>query len=146
MKPQTLPLIALLLTLFTTLAMSSPSHAASSANMPTLSIRWGCGQCAHNDKVIALIQQIYAEEVRKQGRAISRKDVADVTITDFRQRPPAARALLGGFSGKDRLAISIRYRGKTYAASDSAVTIMNGMNSLCKTVAHSVFAQLAQHK
>lgn len=146
MKPRTSSFRALLLIILPVLAITSTSHAASTSSMPALSIQWGCGQCAHNDKVIALIQQIYTEQARKHGQTVSRKEVAEVTITDFRQRPPAARALLGGFSGKDRLAISIRYRGKTYAASDSAVTIMNGMNSLCKAVARSAYVQLARAK
>lgn len=120
-----------------------PLHAATH-EMPKLSIRWECGQCATNPKVIPLIQQNYLEQVRKHNQTLASKNGAEVVITDFRQRPPGARVMLGGFAGKDRLGVSIRYKGKSFVASDSAVTIMNGMNSLCKSVAQSAYRQLAQ--
>lgn len=128
----------------TSLIMLGASVQAATHEMPKLSIRWECGECATNPKVIPLIQQNYLEQVRKHGQTLASKHSAEIVITDFRQRPPTARALLGGFAGKDRLGVSIRYKGKSLVASDSAVTIMNGMNSLCKSVAQSTYRQLSQ--
>lgn len=138
MTVNTARIAAALLVVFT----AFPLHAATHA-MPTLSIRWDCGQCVPNEKVIPLIRQNYEEQVRKHQQTLASKDSAEVVITDFRQRPPGVRVMLGGFAGKDRLGVSIRYKGKSFSASDSAVTIMNGMNSLCKSVAQSTYSQLA---
>lgn len=126
------------------LMLAAVSVQAAPTEMPKLSIHWDCGQCTVNPKVISLIQQSYLEQVRKHQQTLASKENADVVITDFRQRPPTARVLLGGFSGKDRLSVTVRYKGRSFSASDSAITIMNGMNSLCKSVGQSTYSQLAK--
>ena len=90
-----------------------------------------------------LIEEAYAAAASKGGLAVSDSDVAEVTITDFRQRPPGARVMLGIFAGKDRLAVHINYRGKEANADDYAVNAMQGMNHLCESVGRKSYDQIA---
>ncbi|MFO1340189.1 MAG: hypothetical protein U1F53_18510 [Burkholderiaceae bacterium] len=116
---------------------------AAKATVPKLAITWQCKDCTVNDKVPPLIEEAYAAAASKGGLAVSDSDVAEVTITDFRQRPPGARVMLGIFAGKDRLAVHINYRGKEANADDYAVNAMQGMNHLCESVGRKSYDQIA---
>lgn len=127
------------------LVLSSPSWAADAAKAPHLHVTWNCGDCKPNDKVPPLIEAAYREAALKAGRALEEDEgpeVVELAIVNFRQRPPAARVLLGGFAGKDRLGVKVRYKGKELAVSDAAMNIAQGMNSLCESVGKQAFQAL----
>lgn len=115
---------------------------AAPGEIPELSIRWNCGDCEVNPKVIPLIQQTYREIASTHQMKISSREKAEAVITEYRQRPPAARVLLGAFYGTDRLSMTIKYHGTSFVAKDSAATVINGMNAVCKNVAQSAYKQL----
>lgn len=127
----------------------TPADAAASAAppakaaVPKLVITWQCKDCTVNDKVPPLIEEAYAAAASKGGLSVSDSDVAEVTITDFRQRPPGARVMLGFFAGKDRLAVHINYRGKQANAEDYVANAVQGMNHLCESVGRKSYDQIA---
>jgi hypothetical protein len=102
--------------------------------VPKLSISWACGECEKNEKVPPLIEAAYAAEAKKHAMAVSDTDVAEVTITDIRQRPPGIRVAFGIFAGKDRLGLRIRYKDQEYTVSDYSANVMQGLNHLCESV------------
>lgn len=117
--------------------------ATISRKIPKLSIRWDCGDCPINEKVIPLIEKTYTAEASQHNYALSEEETAEVSIIDFRQRNPANRALFGFMAGKDRLGVKVNYKGKLFTASDYSANAWFGMNSLCESVAKSTYKQIA---
>ncbi len=111
--------------------------------VPKLEIRWDCGSCTQNPKVIPLIQQAYREAAVSNGRKISQSDVAEVSIVDFRQRNPGMRVMFGVMAGKDKLGLMIHYKGETYSVGDDSLNVIQGMNHLCAAAASEVYRTLS---
>ena len=123
-------------------ATATPA-AASKGQLPKLSIKWQCkDECTANEKVPPLIEESYAKTALGNGYTVSDSDVAEVTIVEFRQRPPAVRATLGIFAGKDKLGVKIKYRGKEARADDTSSNAIQGMNSLSETVGKRSYEQI----
>lgn len=118
--------------------------AAGKSLLPRLSIKWQCKQeCTPNEKVPPLIEQAYAQAAAKAGYTVGGSEVAEVTIVDFRQRPPGVRATLGIFAGKDRLGVRIAYRGQQAEVEDYSANAMQGMNSLSEAVGKRSYERIA---
>jgi hypothetical protein len=121
----------------------APVAAATKGQLPKLVIKWQCKEaCTANDKVPPLIEQAYAKAVAGGGYTLSDSETAEVTIVDFRQRPPGVRLGLGFLAGKDRLGVSISYRGKEMTASDYSASTVQGMNSLSESVGKKSYQEL----
>ncbi|SHG46380.1 hypothetical protein [Massilia sp. CF038] len=110
--------------------------------VPKLNVVWACGNCSQNFKVAGLIQQAYAGAAAARGYRVSAVETAKVSITDYRQRPPAVRVMFGLMAGKDRLAVKTEYRGRVTTFKDSNFSAWVGMNSLADQVGKETFAQL----
>lgn len=125
-------------------ATATPPDAAPAAagTVPGLAITWDCGTCEHNDKVPGLIEAGYAEAAQKHGMTVSTTDVAEVAITDIRQRPPGVRVMFGIMAGKDRLAVRVRYNGQEYTAGDTSANAVMGLNYLSGSVGKRMFNAL----
>ncbi|HEX5682578.1 MAG TPA: hypothetical protein VFY73_00975 [Ideonella sp.] len=124
-------------------APTAPAAAATKGQLPKLVIKWQCKEaCTANDKVPPLIEEAYAKAVAKGGYTLSDSETAEVTIVDFRQRPPGVRLGLGFLAGKDRLGVSISYRGKEMTASDYSASTVQGMNSLSESVGKRSYEQI----
>lgn len=124
-------------------APATPAVAASKGQLPKLVIKWQCKEaCTANDKVPPLIEEAYAKAAKSHGYEVSDSDAAEVTIVEYRQRPPTARVMLGLFAGKDRLGVHIAYRGKEADAADSAGNIAQGMNSMSASVGKQSYEQI----
>ena len=123
---------------------ASPKAANNSSrnDVPRLVLKWDCGDCEQNEKVLPLINQEYAKEAHARGYSVSTTESAELSITAYRQRKPGARVMLGIFAGKDVLRTRIRFRGKEYVAKDYSANIFAGMNSLCAAVARKAVKQL----
>jgi hypothetical protein len=125
-------------------AAAAPAAAATKGQLPKLVIKWQCKEaCTANDKVPPLIEEAYAKAATGGGYTLSDSETAEVTIVDFRQRPPGVRLGLGIFAGKDRLGVSISYRGKEMTASDYSANTVQGMNSLSASVGKKSYQALA---
>lgn len=124
-------------------AVAETSPAGTLPTVPKLNITWDCGDCEHNDKVLPLIEQAYAAEATKHSFAVSQTDVAEVAITDIRQRPPGVRVMFGIMAGKDRLGLRIRYGGQEYTVSDTSANAIMGLNYLSESVGKKTYAELA---
>lgn len=122
---------------------SPPAAASAQATVPKLHIVWDCGECEHNDKVPPLIEQAYAEEAQKHSATVSETEIAEVAITDIRQRPPGVRVMFGVMAGRDRLALRIRYRDRDHEVKDTSSNIIQGLNSLSASVGRKAYAQLS---
>ena len=123
---------------------AAPEPAQTLPAVPKLNITWDCGDCEHNDKVVPLIEQAYAAEAKKNSFAVSETDVAEVAITDIRQRPPGVRVMLGFMAGKDRLGLRIRYLGQEYTVSDTSANAVMGLNHLSESVGKRTYAELSK--
>jgi hypothetical protein len=124
-------------------APAAPAAAATKGQLPKLAIKWQCKEaCTTNDKVPPLIEEAYAKAARAHGYEVSDSDAAEVTIVEYRQRPPTARVMLGIFAGKDRLGVHIVYRGKEADAADSAGNIAQGMNSMSASVGKQSYERI----
>ena len=126
-----------------TLGIAEAADTASSPlQLPRLALSWSCKDkaCTRNEKVAPLIEQAYAAAAAKGGYAVSETDSAAFEITDFRQRSPGTRVMLGLFAGKDRLAVHGNYHGKDVAAEDSSGNVVQGMDHLCASVGRKVYA------
>jgi hypothetical protein len=122
---------------------SIPSKEVLAENqVPKLTLRWDCGTCVHNEKVIPLIEANYTNIAAAKGYSVSGSEAAEIVITVYRQRNPAARAMFGIFAGKDVLATRITFRGKDSFADDYSANAITGMNSLCATVSQKAFNQI----
>ena len=122
---------------------TAAAPAAASKSLPKLVIKWQCKEaCTTNDKVPPLIEEAYAKAATAHGYEVSGSDTAEVTIVEYRQRPPAARVTLGLFAGKDRLGVRIVYRGKEASAADSAGNIAQGMNSMSASVGKQSYERI----
>lgn len=119
-----------------------PASASDAKVLPRLSVRWDCGDCEQNPKVGPLIEQTYEAQATSKGYSVAPAESAEVVIKEYRQRPPAARVMLGIFAGKDKLATRLSFRGKEYVASDYSANAFQGMNSLCESVAKQALAQV----
>ena len=125
-----------------TAAATAPA-AAAKGQLPKLVIKWQCKEaCTTNDKVPPLIEEAYAKAAKSHGYEVSDSDTAEVTIVEYRQRPPTARVMLGMFAGKDRLGVHIAYRGKEADAADSAGNIAQGMNSMSASVGKQSYERI----
>lgn len=122
---------------------SPPAAAPAPATVPKLHIVWDCGECEHNEKVPPLIEQAYAEEAQEHSATVSETEVAEVTITDIRQRPPGVRVMFGVMAGRDRLALRIRYRDRDDEVKDTLSNIIQGLNSLSASVGRKAYAALS---
>lgn len=118
--------------------------AATGQTVPALSVRWACGDCEINEKAALLLVKSYMDEATANGYTVSDKEVAEVEITDYRQRPPGVRVMFGVMAGKDRLGATINYRGKVATASDYSANAWYGMNSLCEAVAKQSYARIVE--
>lgn len=130
-------------------AAAASEVVASQSKLPRLRVAWDCGDCVRNEKVAPLLEQAYGEAARKDGRALSDAEDAaaetvEVTIVDYRQRPPAARVMLGFLAGKDRLGVKLRFRGKELQTSDYSANSMLGMNALCEAVGKQSYELLSK--
>lgn len=127
-----------------TAAATAPAAAAAAkGQLPKLVIKWQCKEaCTTNDKVPPLIEEAYAKAAKAHGYEVSDSDSAEVTIVEYRQRPPTARVMLGMFAGKDRLGVHIAYRGKEADAADSAGNIAQGMNSMSASVGKQSYERI----
>lgn len=76
-----------------------------------------------------------------KGHTVSATESVQVSIKD-RQRQPAARSLFGAFSGKEKLATRLSFRGKDYDAADYSANAFQGMNGLCESIARQTLAQV----
>lgn len=124
-------------------AAAAPAAAATKGQLPKLVIKWQCKEaCTVNDKVPPLIEEAYARAAAGGGYTLSSSDTAEVTIVDFRQRPPGVRVSLGIFAGKDRLGVHINYRGKEMTASDYSANAIQGLNSLSESVGKKSYQQI----
>jgi len=117
--------------------------AVATTTVPKLKITWDCGECEHNDAVPPLIEQAYAAEAQKHALTVSETDVAEVTITDIRQRPPGVRVMFGFMAGKDRLGLHIQYAGHAYDVSDTSANAVMGLNHLSASVGKQAYEQLS---
>ncbi|CBL45568.1 Hypothetical protein HDN1F_19850 [gamma proteobacterium HdN1] len=135
----------ILLSLITAVSVIPAANSAFAVarDVPALSIRWDCGKCTHNPKVIELLEQTYADAAAKEGVKVSSGVKAEVVITDFRQRHAAMRLLTGAMSGGDRLQVTVRYQGKMFTAKDDAYNVVKGANWTIRNVGKSVYEQLA---
>ncbi len=125
---------------------TSPS-AASTGNsaskvVPNITVRWDCGNCEENAKVAPLIEKTYQAEALAKGHTVSATETVQVSIKEYHQRHPAARSLFVAFSGKDKLATKLSFRGKDYSAEDYSANAFQGMNSLCESIARQTLAQV----
>jgi len=103
--------------------------------LPKLLITWNCGACEQNEKVPPLIEKEYSDYATAHGYRVSESEAAGVEIAKYHQRPPAARAMLGAFAGKDTLGVQVTFRGDKFVASDYNANAWFGMNDLCRSVA-----------
>jgi hypothetical protein len=111
--------------------------------VPKLAIRWDCKEaCTMNEKVAPLIEQSYADAAMKQGYGISESETAEMVITDYHQRPPGARVMLGFLAGRDRLGVRIVYHAQERKAEDYYANSWLGMNSLCESVAQKSYSEI----
>ncbi|MFL6656929.1 MAG: hypothetical protein ACJ8GW_02555 [Massilia sp.] len=117
-------------------------NALAPKQLPKLVLSWDCGKCEQNEKVLPLIEQSYAEQASAAGFAISDSETAEVAITEFRQRKPGLRVMLGIMAGRDILATRIKFRGAETVAKDTSSNALQGMNSLCANVAKQLTEQL----
>lgn len=124
-------------------AAAQAAQAIASRSVPKLNVTWDCGECEHNERVLPLIEQAYAAEAQKNSFVISETDVAEVAITDIRQRPPGVRVMFGVMAGKDRLGLRIRHNGVEYTVSDTSANAIMGLNYLSQSVGKRAFAQLS---
>ncbi len=126
----------------TVLSEEAPISLAPTIRVPKLSIRWNCDNCVVNEKVIPLIEKTYAEIAARERHTIADKDLAEIEIVEFRQRPPAARILLGFFAGKDNLSIKVTYKGETFVIEEYSANVIEGMNFVCESLARTTFDKL----
>lgn len=110
--------------------------------VPRLNIKWDCGACTPNDKVPPLLEVEYAQEAVRQGHNVSGSVAAEVSIVEFRQRPPAMRALFGIMAGRDILKVRVTFRGMQFIAEDYMANIAHGMNSVCENVAKKALKEI----
>lgn len=123
-------------------ASQAETNPGSSKSVPNIVVRWDCGDCEENPKVAPLIEKTYQAQALADGHTVSTTETAQVTIKEYRQRHPAARSLFGAFSGKDKLATKLSFRGKDYDAADYSANAFQGMNSLCESIARQTLAQV----
>ena len=123
---------------------AEPGQADKSPSVPKLNIVWDCGECEHNDKVPPLIEQAYAAQAHENSFTVSETDVAEVAITDIRQRPPGVRVMFGFMAGKDRISLRIRHNGAELSVSDTSANAVMGLNHLSESVGTQAFEQLSQ--
>lgn len=116
--------------------------ALADRQVPKLILRWECKDCAQNEKVLPLIEQIYTSDAIAQGYSVADSETAEIAITAYRQRPPGARVMFGAFSGRDVLATRVTFRGKEFVVKDYSANAFMGMNSLCAAVAQSALKHI----
>ena len=127
-------------------AETSSAPLDSALILPKLNITWDCGDCEHNDKVLPLIEQAYVAEAKKHSLAISETEIAEVAITDIRQRPPGVRIMFGIMAGKDRLGVRIRYLDQEHMVSHTSANAIMGLNHLSESVGQKTYVELATEK
>jgi hypothetical protein len=111
--------------------------------VPKLNIRWDCGGCKVNDKVIPLLVEDYRLEAAKHKKTVSDTHSVEARIHDFRQRNPGNRVMFGVMAGKDRLGLTLSYNDRELRVSDYSANAFEGMNALCESVAKKAYAAIA---
>jgi hypothetical protein len=120
----------------TSLPDVAPARAVLAEHeLPKLVVAWDCGKCVPNDKVPPLIEKEYADYALAHGYSVSESETANMIISQYHQRPPAARAMLGAFAGKDTLSTNVAFRDDKFVATDYNANAWFGMNDLCRSVA-----------
>lgn len=119
---------------------ASPS---AHAGVPKLVVGWNCEKChPANPKVPPLVEQFYKEAAARDGRAVDEGSVVDGAITTFRQRNPGLRVMVGIMAGKDKLILTVTYKGTTFTAGDYSANAIEGMNALCESVAKDIYKKI----
>ncbi len=103
-------------------------------SVPKLTVRWECGICSVDEKLVPLIVAAYEKEAAAKGYTVSNNESAVMTINQYLQRNSAMRAALGSLIGRDYLGTRTVFGGKTVAAFDDSVTASVGMASLAEAV------------
>jgi len=115
------------------------------AGVPKLVVSWSCEKChPANPKVPPLLEQFYKEAADRDGRAIDEANVVNGAITTFRQRNPGLRVMVGIMAGKDRLILTVTYKGTTFTAGDYSANAIEGMNYLCESVAKDIYKKIVE--
>ncbi len=115
------------------------------AAVPKLVVSWSCDKChPANPKVPPLVEQFYKEAAEHDGRAVDENNVLSGAITTFRQRNPGLRVMVGIMAGKDRLIMTVTYKGTTFTAGDYSANAVEGMNYLCESVAKDIYKKIVE--
>ncbi|MES3021068.1 MAG: hypothetical protein V4857_05725 [Pseudomonadota bacterium] len=123
-------------------APAAPKGTLAERQLPKLVMRWDCGDCKQNDKVLPLIEKNYETDAVSAGYTISDSETAELAITAYRQRNPGMRVMFGIMAGKDVLNTRVTFRNKEFLAKDYSANAFQGMNNLCADVSKKVMQQL----
>jgi hypothetical protein len=106
--------------------------------IPMLDIVFDCGDCKPDPKMKALIYGSYIDEAELEKAAIDYKVLATLKITKFTSRGKA-RFFLGALAGRDHILGSLECNGKPIEISDTAISAVNGIESVALNVGKDAY-------
>jgi len=118
-----------------------PAPVPAAKEVPALKVV-DCKGCSIPGQVHDLIIEGYSEAAAAAGMKISNRSQATLTIASYRQRPPAKRAMMGVFAGKDEIRAVVTHEDKRFEVGDYYANALQGMNALSKRIGAMAFEKM----
>jgi hypothetical protein len=106
--------------------------------IPMIDIIFECADCKPDPKMKALIYGAYVDQAELEKAAIDYKVLATLKITKFTSRGKA-RFFLGALAGRDHILGSLECGGNHIEVSDTAVSAVNGIESVALSVGKDAY-------
>lgn len=106
--------------------------------IPMLSLQFDCGSCEPDNKIKALVEGAYLDQVELEKATIDDGNKTVLNVTHFRSRGKA-RFFIGALAGADNITGTISCNGVEHPVSDTAISAINGIESVARNVGKDAY-------
>ena len=109
--------------------------------IPMLDMQFNCGTCEQDNKIKALVEGAYLDQLELEKATIDNVNKTVLNVTHFRSRGKA-RFFIGALAGADNISGSISCNGVEHPVSDTAISAINGIESVARNVGKDAYKAL----
>lgn len=106
--------------------------------IPMLEMQFNCGTCLQDNKIKALVEGAYLDQADLEKATIDETKTVAYKVSHFRSRGKA-RFFIGALAGADNISGSISCNGVEHPVSDTAVSAINGIESVARNVGKDAY-------
>lgn len=106
--------------------------------LPMLEVKFECGECKEDRRIKLLIEGAYLDKADLEKAQIDEIEPTYLKISKYRNRGKA-RFFVGILAGADNITSTIECNGVTTEISDTAVSAVNGIESVAENVGEDAY-------